>query len=138
MATTTNTQGLALGTLTVVSVPVADQERALAFYAERLGFTVVVDEPFDPGLRWIQLLPPGGGASIALVNWFDAMPPGSLQGTVLGSADLDADYAALTARGVPFSSPPADAFWGRFAEFADPDGNTWILMQDEAAGAARG
>ncbi len=72
-------------------------------------------------------------SSIALVNWFDAMPPGSLQGTVLGSADLDADYAALTARGVPFSSPPADAFWGRFAEFADPDGNTWILMQDAPA-----
>ncbi len=134
--TTTPAAGLALGGITVLSVPVADQERALAFYTDVLGFSVVYDAPFEGGLRWIQLVPPGGGATIALVDWFDAMPPGSLQGTVLGSADVDADYAALSERGVEFSAPPADAFWGRHTEFADPDGNGWILMQDaDPAGA---
>ena len=63
--------------VSVVSIPVADQERAKKFYVEVLGFDVVVDNPFGEGMRWVMLRPPGGGAAITLVTWFPEMRPGS-------------------------------------------------------------
>jgi catechol 2,3-dioxygenase-like lactoylglutathione lyase family enzyme len=113
----------------IVSVPVADQERARAFYADVLGFAVREDETLGQGRRWIELVPPAGGASITLVTWFDAMPPGSLRGLVLGTDDAHDAFEHLRERGVTFVEDAVqDAPWGRFATFADPDGNGWILV----------
>ena len=114
----------------VVSVPVSDQERAKAFYASKLGFTVQTDAEFGESMRWMMLRPPGGGTCITLVTWFDTMPPGSLKGSVLGCDDLEKTLAELTGRGVTFSEDDIqEAPWGRWKTFDDPDGNSWVLQQ---------
>lgn len=113
----------------IVSVPVADQERARAFYERVLGFAVREDADLGEGRRWIELVPPAGGASISLVSWFDAMPPGSLRGLVLGTDDAHRAFDELRSRGVVFvETAPQEAPWGCFATFADPDGNGWVLV----------
>ena len=112
----------------VVSVPVSDPAAALKFYTEVIGLAVMRDEPMGPEMRWIQLQPKDGGATIALVTWFDAMPPGGVQGLMLGVADIDAEYARISAMGLALS--PVDAQpWGRFTMLSDPDGNGLILAQ---------
>jgi catechol 2,3-dioxygenase-like lactoylglutathione lyase family enzyme len=120
---------MALKGIDVVSVPVADQERALAFYRDTLGFEVTTDAEFGAGMRWLELQPPGGGPRVTLVTWFDSMPPGSLQGVVLRTDDIVADHDRLAERGIEFSGPPAAQPWGTFASFTDPDGNSWVLVQ---------
>ena len=127
MDTTTASAFLARASITVVSIPVADQERSLRFYADTMGFEVVADAPFA-GLRWLQLSPPAGGPSISLVTWFDRMSPGSAQGLVLETDDVDRDHAELVARGVEVTEP-VEAFYGTYAELRDPDGNSWLLLQ---------
>jgi catechol 2,3-dioxygenase-like lactoylglutathione lyase family enzyme len=112
----------------IVSVPVADQERAKKFYRDSLGFDLVRDEPMGPTARWIQLAPKGCSTTIALVASFDSMRPGGLHGVMLNSTDIDADHAELSARGVELT-PIQQQPWGRFAMFKDPDGNGWILRQ---------
>lgn len=115
----------------IVSVPVADQQRAKVFFRDVLGFTVIRDEPMGPTAHWIQLAPVGCATTIALVSWMDAMKPGSLQGVMLNSSDIDADYEALTGRGLALE-PIKQEPWGRYTTFRDPDGNGWILRQPPA------
>jgi catechol 2,3-dioxygenase-like lactoylglutathione lyase family enzyme len=122
---------MALTGLEVVSVPVSDQERAKQFYVDKLGFAVQMDGSFGESLRWVMLQPPGSVTCITLVNWFETMPAGSLKGAVLGCDDLDKTLAELTARGVSFAEDEVqEAPWGRFKTFDDPDGNGWVLQQD--------
>jgi catechol 2,3-dioxygenase-like lactoylglutathione lyase family enzyme len=113
----------------IVSIPVSDQDRAQAFYTDVLGFAVRESAAMDDGRRWVELVPPAGGASITLVTWFDAMPAGSLRGLVLGTDDAHAAFAELRSRGVEFAEDGVqDAPWGRHATFCDPDGNGWVLV----------
>ena len=121
---------MSIEAIQVVSVPVRDQAAAKRFYVEVLGFAVVRDSPFTRDARWVELAPARGSAAIALVTWFGSAPPGSLQGTVLRSSDVDSDYARLHAQGVAFSGPIQEAPWGRYATFSDPDGNGWVLQQN--------
>ena len=115
----------------IVSVPVADPERAKSFFTEVLGMTLVRESPMGPEMTWIQLAPPGCSTTIALVTWFEQMKPGGLQGVMLNVTDIDADHAELTRRGLKLS-PIGSQPWGRFATFSDPDGNGWILRQPPA------
>ena len=121
---------MSIEAIQVVSVPVGDQAAAKRFYVEVLGFAVVRDAPFTPDARWIELSPAPRSAAIALVTWFAAATPGSLQGTVLRCSDIDGDHERLQAQGVAFSGPIQDAPWGRYATFSDPDGNGWVLQQN--------
>jgi catechol 2,3-dioxygenase-like lactoylglutathione lyase family enzyme len=122
---------MAITNLSVLSVPVTDQERAKSFYTEKLGFSTGVDGSFGEGMRWVMLRPPGTGTAITLVTWFDTMPAGSLRGTVLSCDDLDKTLADLAARGVGFNEDEVqEAPWGRWKTFDDPDGNGWVLQQD--------
>jgi catechol 2,3-dioxygenase-like lactoylglutathione lyase family enzyme len=122
---------MALNNLEVVSVPVSDQDTAKRFYAGQLGFTVVMDSVFGEGMRWVMLRPPGSRTRITLVTWFDTMPAGSLRGTVLGCDDLEGTLAELSARGVTFHEEAIqEAPWGRWKTFDDPDGNGWIVQQN--------
>lgn len=114
--------------LTVVSVPVTDQDRAKAFYETVLGFRTVRDASLVPGRRWIRMLPPTGNMGIALVTWYPAMAPGTLRGLVLGTIDIEQVHEKLSARGLAIGAIES-APWGRFATFADPDGNEWTLSQ---------
>ncbi len=119
---------MAIESFEIVSVPVSDQARSMAFYRDVVGFEVVRDEPMGPGMRWIQLSPKGCSTTIALVTWFDTMKPGGLQGVMLNCGDIDADHAELSGRGLKLSAINQEP-WGRFAMFTDPDGNGWILRQ---------
>jgi catechol 2,3-dioxygenase-like lactoylglutathione lyase family enzyme len=109
------------------SVPVSDQDRARDFYVDVLGFALLADQQFTPEMRWVMVAPPGAQTALTLVTWFPSMPPGSLQGTVLETDDLEGDVAALSAKGVAVSELQ-DAPWGRFVTFADPDGNGLVLQ----------
>lgn len=119
----------------ILSVPVSDQERALGFYRDILGFTLVRSEPMGPDVRWIQLAPAGCATTIALVTWFETMRPGGLQGVMLNVTNIDADHAVLAARGLVLSEIKAES-WGRYATFSDPDGNGWILREPPGGVAA--
>ena len=112
----------------VVSIPVKDQAAGRAFYTDVIGLEVLRDEAMGTDMRWIQLQPKDGGATIALVNWFKGMPPGGVQGLMLGVDDVDAEYARLSGLGVEVS-PVDEQPWGRFTMLNDPDGNGLILAQ---------
>jgi len=112
--------------IAVVSVPVSDLDHALTFYTEMLGFILVEDQPMGPDMRWVQLQPKDGGATVALTTWFEHLQPGGQQGLMLGVADVDAEHARLAALGIELG-PLDDQPWGRFTTLEDPDGNGWIL-----------
>jgi catechol 2,3-dioxygenase-like lactoylglutathione lyase family enzyme len=115
--------------ISLISVPVSDQDRALAFYRDVLGFTLETDNTFQPEMRWIMLVPPDGGASITLTTWFETMAPGSRKGTVWSVDSLDTTMALLADRGLAMSEVETQP-WGSFTTFDDPDGNGWVLQQD--------
>jgi catechol 2,3-dioxygenase-like lactoylglutathione lyase family enzyme len=122
---------MALTNLEVISVPVSDQERAKQFYVDKLGFRLQFDGEFGQGMRWVMLRPPGASTSVTLVTWFDTMPAGSLKGSVLTCDDLDSTLAELAGRGVTFSDAEIqEAPWGRWKTLEDPDGNSWIVQQN--------
>ena len=132
-------------TLEVVVVPVADVDRAKAFYAEQLGFGVDHDTKISEGNRIVQLTPPGSGCSIVVGEGIvPDMAPGSLKGLQLVVPDLRAARAQLEQRGVdvgeiqvlgesPTPQPdPLDNVG--FVFFSDPDGNGWAVQQISARG----
>ena len=122
---------MAVTSFEIVSVPVADQQRAKRFYLDVIGLDLVREEPMGPEMSWIQLAPKGCSTTIALVTWFDGMKPGGLQGVMLNVSDIDEDHAAMTARGLVLTEIKQEP-WGRYAMFSDPDGNGWILRQAPA------
>ena len=118
---------MSLTHLQVLSVPVSDQDRARDFYVGTLGFDLIADTELGPGQRWVQVGARGAQTSLTLVTWFETMPPGSLRGLVISSDDLEADIAALSARGLVLSDVQAMP-WGTFVTCEDPDGNGLILQ----------
>ena len=127
-------------TLEVVIVPVADVDRAKAFYADKLGFNVDHDTNFGEGNRIVQLTPPGSGCSVVIGEGIvPKMEPGSYKGLQLVVPDLEKARAELVERGVAVSeitvlgespSPtphPLDNVG--FIFFSDPDGNEWGVQQ---------
>jgi lactoylglutathione lyase len=117
-----------------VGVPVTDQDRAIRFYVNTLGFETRLDVPIGPGKRWIIVTPPQGTASIALVAADQHQPAGVETGIRLISRDADTDHAALIANGVDADQvlhwegvPPMFAF-------RDQDGNGLEIVEEAAAG----
>ncbi|OYU30816.1 MAG: hypothetical protein CFE39_11655 [Comamonadaceae bacterium PBBC2] len=117
----------------IISVPVSDPQRAKRFYMDVLGFALVREEPMGPGMTWIQLAPQGQSVTIALVNWFEQMKPGGLQGVMVNTDNIDAEHSLLRGRGLEIGEIKAEP-WGRYAMFNDPDGNGWILRQPPVVG----
>jgi catechol 2,3-dioxygenase-like lactoylglutathione lyase family enzyme len=113
-----------------VIVPVADQDRALAFYVGTLGFEKRADIPYGDGERWIEVAPPGAGTAIALVLPRAGDSAGVNTGICLTSADVDADHAELRARGVdadPEVRREGDPVPPMFF-LHDPDGNRILVV----------
>ena len=81
-------------------VPVADQDAAIAFYTETLGFELVADVPFGDGDRWVEVAPSGGGAALALVPSRDNYEAGRTTGIALATTDARAVHAELKGKGV--------------------------------------
>ncbi|MFJ8945714.1 VOC family protein [Streptomyces sp. NPDC102395] len=124
-------------TLEVVPLPVSDIDRARDFYRDKAGFHVDIDQEVMPGMRIVQLTPPGSGCSIALGDSIWEMTkgprpaPGSYQGLQLCVADIEAARAELVARGLDVSEPVrySEADGATFMYFTDPDGNGWSIQE---------
>ncbi|WP_329017826.1 VOC family protein [Streptomyces sp. NBC_00690] len=132
-------------TLEVVTVPVTDLDRSKKFYEEGCGFRLDLDQEVAPGVRIVQLTPPGSRCSIALMGGFPLAPgqrsmaPGALQGLQLCVTDLAAARAALVERAVDISEIQhvgesgweggPGGVWNSFAFFRDPDGNGWAIQE---------
>ena len=114
--------------LELVMVPVSDVDRAKAFYVDQVGFVADHDVQVHPGLRFVQLTPPGSACSIAIGTGISPMEPGSMKGLQAVIDDAEAMRAELVARGVDCSEVDPQP-WGRFVTFSDPDGNGWSLQQ---------
>lgn len=132
-------------TLEVVIVPVTDIDRAIEFYAGKLGFNVDHDTRIGDDARVVQLTPPGSGCSIVVgTGVVPEMPPGSLRGLQLVVPDINKAHAQLVERGVEVSevqvlgenpSPTPDPLDNvGFVFFSDPDGNTWGVQQISSRG----
>ena len=110
-----------------VSIPTTDQDRALRFYTETLGFKVTTDQPFDGGQRWIELRIGNSDTRLVLFTMDGGPKPGGMFNGALASDNVERTYEELTARGVEFLAPPKKEPWGTFATFKDPDGNQFVL-----------
>jgi catechol 2,3-dioxygenase-like lactoylglutathione lyase family enzyme len=121
--------------LEVVQVPVSDVEKSKAFYTEQLGFVLDHDVEHIPGMRVVQLTPPGSAASVVIGTGMTAMVPGSLEGLQLVVPDLPAVREELVGRGAEISEIQ-DLGGVLFAYFSDPDGNRWV-MQGQTPPAVR-
>ena len=127
--TETRTHVTQVGT---VIVPVSDQDRALEFYLDKLGFEKRVDTPFGESERWVEVAPPGAATTIAIVPPREGQSAGIETHVGLMTEDIDADHAHLRARGVDadeevmrMGDPVPPMFW-----FRDPDGNSLLIVQD--------
>ncbi len=116
--------------LELIPVPVADVDRAIAFYRDRAGFHLDVDVAPAPDVRIVQLTPPGSACSILLSAGLPTAqaPAGALRGLHLVVADIEAARAALLAGGVDVGEIEDVGGGVLYAYFADPDGNTWCLQ----------
>jgi catechol 2,3-dioxygenase-like lactoylglutathione lyase family enzyme len=128
--------------LELVLIPVADVDRAKAFYTEKLGFNLDVDHQPNEHFRVVQMTPPGSACSITVGIGLSDAAPGTYKGTHLVVTDLVAAHKELIERGVEVSDirhmgpagwesgvDPARTDYASFADFADPDGNTWVLQE---------
>ena len=133
--------------LEVVTLPVSDVDRAATFYIEKAGFTLDVDYHPSNDFRVVQLTPPGSACSIQIGTGLTEAPPGSTRSAYLVVTDIEAAHRDLRGRGVDVSGirhkVPIDGWkggWGpgpdperrnyaSFADFTDPDGNTWVLQE---------
>jgi catechol 2,3-dioxygenase-like lactoylglutathione lyase family enzyme len=114
-----------------VMVPVSDQDRAIAFYCEKLGFEKRADIPFGGSERWVEVAPSGSATSLALVTPREGEPVGIDTRVALSTTDIDADHASLLAAGVDadaeisrMGDPVPPMLWLR-----DVDGNVLLLVE---------
>jgi catechol 2,3-dioxygenase-like lactoylglutathione lyase family enzyme len=131
----------------VITLPVSDVDRALRLYVDRVGFALDVDYAPNDAFRVVQLTPPGSSCSIQIGKGLTNAAAGSVRNTYLVVTDLEAARSHLIERGVEVSEIrhkiPIDAWDGRFApgsdpahrnyasfaNFSDPDGNSWVLQE---------
>jgi catechol 2,3-dioxygenase-like lactoylglutathione lyase family enzyme len=131
----------------VMTLPVRDVDRSLRFYVDQVGFTLEVDYAPNDAFRVVQLTPPGSHCSIQIVKGLTDAPVGSLRNVYLVVTDLDAARSRLIERGVAVSEirhktpmgawdggfapglDPSHADYASFADFSDPDGNSWVLQE---------
>jgi catechol 2,3-dioxygenase-like lactoylglutathione lyase family enzyme len=128
--------------LELVLLPVTDVDRAKAFYTEQLGFSLDVDHAPNDEFRVVQMTPPGSACSVTIGKGITDATPGSIRGTHLVVTDIEAAREQLVGRGVDVSAVrhmgpegwvegphPDRADYGSFADFRDPDGNSWVLQE---------
>ena len=128
--------------LEVVLVPVSDVDAAKAFYTEQVGFALDVDHRAGDDFRIIQMTPPGSACSVTIGTGITDATPGSVRGLHLIVTDIVAAREELIGRGVGVSDvrhmgskgwqpgvDPENRDYASFADFADADGNTWVLQE---------
>ena len=111
-----------------IGIPVDDQDRALEFYTQKLGFRILTDQHFSPTQRWIELSIPGAETGLALFT-----PPGQEDrvGTFVNTSwevdNVEKTYEELCAKGVEFTAPPVKQPWGTSVIMKDSEGNSIVL-----------
>jgi catechol 2,3-dioxygenase-like lactoylglutathione lyase family enzyme len=117
--------------ISLVIIPSADQDRAIEFYVDSLGFEKRTDVPFGNDYRWVEVYPPSGPTGIALAPPRPGDATAVQTGITLTTDDVDATHAELRSRGVDVDAevarmgdPVPPMFW-----FRDPDGNTLMVVQ---------
>jgi len=115
-----------------VIIPVSDQDAAIAFYTDKLGFTLSADQPYGEGDRWVEVTPPGGGAAIALSRGMGEYQPGRETGIALSSPDPKADYEELKGKGVEVDDElmGGDGTVPLLFMLRDGDGNGLMVVQE--------
>src|SRR3954471_21669124 len=114
-----------------VVIPVADVDRAIDFYVDKLGLEKRVDVPFGGQYRWVEVAPADAETTIALAPPPEGKPSGNREtGVTLYTADIDAYHAELRDAGVDVDAevsrmgdPVPPLFW-----FRDPEGNTLMVV----------
>ena len=137
--------------LELVAVPVTDVDRAKAFYTEQAGFNADHDHQVTDELRFVQLTPPGSACSITIGVGITDAEPGSYRGIHLVTTDIEGAVAGLRERGVEVGDirhmeaggwepgvHPKHGDYESFADFSDPDGNSWVIQERGWTGAAAG
>ena len=133
--------------LEVITLPVSDVEGAVRFYVDQVGFNLEVDYSPNGAFRAVQLTPPGSGCSIQIGKGLTDAPIGSVRNIFLVVTDIEAASNRLIERGVNVSAirhkmpigawdggfalglDPARGDYASFANFSDPDGNSWVLQE---------
>ena len=111
-----------------VSIPTSDQDRAVAFWTEQVGLTVMSDQPFNDTQRWIELAIGNSPTRFVLFTPEGQEERiGSFFNGALACDDVEATYRQLSAKGVEFVDAPQKQPWGTFAKFKDPDGNVFVI-----------
>ena len=126
----------------LVLIPVSDVDRAKSFYTEKASFNLDVDTHVGDEMRVVQMTPPGSACSIGIGTGITDAAPGSVRGAHLVVSDILAARAALVEGGVDVSEvrhlesgtwvpgpDPERRDYQSFADFSDPDGNTWVLQE---------
>ncbi len=134
--------------LELVLLPVTDVDRAKDFYVRQAGFDLNVDTQINDEMRIVQVTPPGSACSVGFGTGVTSGAPGSVQGLHLVVSDIVAAQDELAGRGVGVSAVrhlesgqwvagphPQRGNYESFAEFADPDGNVWVLQEVNRTGA---
>ena len=124
--------------LTHIALIVRDYDEAIAWFTDKLGFTLVADDPQGEGKRWVLVVPPGAGDNAPSILLARAATPeqeaivgkqaGGRVFLFLRTDDFERDYEALSARGVNFVRPPVTHAYGTVAVFEDLYGNLWDLI----------
>jgi predicted enzyme related to lactoylglutathione lyase len=111
----------------------SDQDRAKQFFTETLGFALIQDVPMGEGAgaaRWIEVAPPDGKVVLVLYSPDDQKDRiGTFSNVLFTCDDIQQTYDELKAKGVEFTEAPSQQYWGWWAVFKDPDGNTYGLGQ---------
>ncbi len=131
----------------VITLPVSDIERALRFYIDQAGFTLDVDYAPNDSFRIVQLTPLGSSCSIQIGKGLTHAPAGSVRNVYLVVTDIEAARSRLLKHGVAVSEirhktpigawdgsfapglDPGRGDYASFANFSDPDGNSWVLQE---------
>ena len=111
-----------------VAVPVRDQDAALAFYVDRLGFEKRLDAPISDTMRWIEVAPPGAATSIALVSGDDSPAPGVDTGVRFAVGDVEAEHRAMRVHGVAVGELLVWEDVPPMFTFDDTDGNRFYVV----------
>ena len=116
-------------TIRTVAIPVADQDRSLAFFTDRLGFEKRMDAEISEGFRWVEVAPPGSAVSVALVAASTTLPAGIDTGIRFVTTDAEAEHESMAASGVDVDELLRWPGVPLMFSFRDLDANTYYLAE---------
>ena len=122
--------------ISLIALVVPDYDEALAFYVDKLAFTLTKDIDLGAKKRWVTVSPNGGGTEILLARAADdaqrsaiGNQTGGRVGFFLSTTDFDTDYSNMRTQGVHFEEEPRQEPYGRVVVWCDPFGNRWDLIE---------